>query len=144
MVEAEGPDVREGHTWLNDVTHEKLQSIANNFDIEHLSPAKSDARPSYPPRGTLCGAQDRLVVPRVCRYDSKTAISLNVLFVVNTGVWGSYLSEKTMLKALKGDFEPGSHVLGMGALRQLGWSPMISWKHESFVLDKADLFSLHT
>jgi len=162
--------VEEVDLWLYDVTEAKLQGIARSLlDVDHLSPADSEKQPYYPPRGELC--DERLVVSLVCRhdchdrrYDSKTATPLNVVFVVNTGVWGSYLSEKTM-NALKGGVKCGSdafmavrieniafhvwrshghfveaNVLGMGALRKLGWSPLIDWKGESFVLDNAGLY----
>jgi hypothetical protein len=54
------------------------------------------------------GVNKRLMVNLVCRRQAKTTLTLNIVFLINTGSPVSYLSEKAMEALIR---KPGSNIV---------------------------------
>ncbi len=90
---------------LTDITAETLSVIANELEVDYLSPAATFPA-SFPVEGVIYGRNLRLFVNVVCRVRADTAQAINVVFLLDTGSPVSYLSAKAM-EALIGNPEGG-------------------------------------
>jgi hypothetical protein len=80
---------------LTDITADELFTVAEQLGVKHLSIA-TDFPGVFPVVGEIYGLNKRLMVNLVCCRRAKSAQSINIVFLVDTGSPVSYLSEKAM------------------------------------------------
>lgn len=89
---------------LTDITAKELLNIAKRLGVEYLG--KAEFPGVFPVNGSVEGVNKRLMVNLVCKRQSRTSPSINVVFLINTGSPVSYLSEN----AFKALLPPDSNI----------------------------------